>query len=201
MIMMINNLPVFLTAFDTLHLKRFIKVSNSTNYVDWLLETYITFKEYVNSKLEHLDVLYYTELLYKMECDILNHNNAGYVVAEPVYTTKRGFRVKIWKDVMSFNSKIEYGYIGKFKNIQEYFDSIYDERKQFNIFDVVKIKHSKDENYIGRRVLIINVSDEANDDHVMEVLYNVRQYDNHDNYIGGYVNNEQLEKDSTNDVG
>lgn len=193
--MMINNLPVFLTAFDTVHLYRFIKVSKSTNYVDWLHETYITFKEYVNSKPENKDVLYYTELLYKMECDILNHNNAGHIVAEPVYTNKRGFRVKIWNDVISFQSKIEYGYIGKFENIQEYFDSIYDERKEFNIFDVVTIKQSKDKKYIGRRALIINVSDEANDDHVMEVLYNIRQYDDHDNYMGGYVINEQLEKE------
>lgn len=199
MIMMINNLPVFLTAFDTIHLKRFIKVSNSTNYVDWLHETYITFKEYVNSKPEHADVLYYTELLYKMECDILNHNNAGYVVAEPCYTFGKGFTVKVWNGVRDFD--IQNGEDNEFENIQSYFDSIYDERKEFNIFDVVTIKNSKDKKNIGRRALIINVSDEANDDHVMEVLYNIRQYDNHDNYIGGYVINEQLEKENPNDVG
>lgn len=194
MIMMTNNLPVFLTAFDTIHLNRFINVSKSTNYVDWLLETYITFKEYVDSNPKHSDVLYYTELLYKMQCDMLNHNNAGQLVAEPFYTTEKGFRVKIWSDVRSFQTKSEYGFIGEFENIQTYFDAIYGELKEFNIFDVVVIKKSKSEKYIGRRALIINVSDEPNDDHVMEVLYNIRQYDNHDNYMCGYVVNDQLEK-------
>ena len=193
MIMMINNLPVFLTACDVIHLNRFIKVSKSTHYSDWLIETYITFKEYVDSKPENNDVSYYTELIYKMQCDILNHNNAGYIVAEPVYTNEAKFAVKIWDSVLAFKNKC--GKDNEYKNIQAYFDTKYDERKEFNIFDVVTIKYSKDKKYIGRRALIINVSDEVNDDYIMEILYNIRQYDDHDNYICGYVVNEQLEKE------
>lgn len=199
--MMINNLPVFLTAFDTIHLKRFINVSNSTHYVDWLLETYITFKEYYDSKPEHSDIAYYNELIYKMQADILNHNNAGHVIAEPTYSKDQGFTFVMWNGIRGYMNQDVDSFIGRFESIQKYFSMVYDDRKEFNIFDVVTIKQSKNEKYIGRRALIINVSDEANDDHVMEVLYNIRQYDNHDNYICGYVINEQIEKENQNDVG